>query len=224
MGCASSTPAYVFGKNKRPEEDESPLSLSVSKPPGEMLVTSEKVVLLGDSGVGKSSILQRLLAGDAADWRALPPRATLVTAFMKQTITVAEEAGRVTLEIWDTAGQERFCAMAPLYYRGSAAAIIVYDITSPSSFERARFWVGELMRYAAPDLLLALVGNKADLSLQRRVSPATAHNLATLHNIPLVLETSAVTAANIYHLFHEICRRLIIAKRSSTPFPSYAYT
>merc|ERR1712046_47219 len=86
---------------------------------------------------------------------------TIGAAFLTQTVALNDTT--VKFEIWDTAGQERYHSLAPMYYRGAAAAIVVFDITSMDSFVRARDWVKELQRQGSPTLVLALVGNKADL-------------------------------------------------------------
>lgn len=75
----------------------------------------------------------------------------------------------VKFEIWDTAGQERYHSLAPMYYRGAQAAIVVYDITSQETFGRAKNWIKELQRQASPNIVIALAGNKADLSSKRMV-------------------------------------------------------
>lgn len=75
----------------------------------------------------------------------------------------------VKFEIWDTAGQERYHSLAPMYYRGAQAAIVVYDITNQDTFGRAKNWVKELQRQASPNIVIALAGNKADLSSKRMV-------------------------------------------------------
>ncbi|KAI7982057.1 Ras-related protein RABF1 [Camellia lanceoleosa] len=72
-------------------------------------------------------------------------------------------------EIWDTAGQERYAVLAPLYYRGAAVSVIVYDITNPDSFNKAQYWVKEQQKHGSPDIVMALVGNKVDLQEQREI-------------------------------------------------------
>lgn len=96
-----------------------------------------KLVLLGDSGVGKSCIVLRFVRGqfDANS------KVTVGAAFLSQTVSLPDASTTVKFEIWDTAGQERYASLAPLYYRGASAAAVVYDITSPESFQKARFWV-----------------------------------------------------------------------------------
>ena len=88
-------------------------------------------------------------------------------AFLTQTVCLDDTT--VKFEIWDTAGQERYHSLAPMYYRGAQAAIVVYDITNQDTFGRAKTWVKELQRQASPNIVIALAGNKADLSSKRMV-------------------------------------------------------
>ncbi|XP_034533727.1 ras-related protein Rab-22A isoform X3 [Notolabrus celidotus] len=98
--------------------------------------------------------------------------------------------------IWDTAGQERFRALAPMYYRGSAAAIIVYDITKEDSFQTLKNWVKELRQHGPPNIVVAIAGNKCDLSDAREVLEKDAKDYAdSIHAI--FVETSAKNAINI---------------------------
>lgn len=90
-----------------------------------------------------------------------------VAAFLTQTVCLDDTT--VKFEIWDTAGQERYHSLAPMYYRGAQAAIVVYDITSQETFGRAKNWIKELQRQASPNIVIALAGNKADLSSKRMV-------------------------------------------------------
>ncbi|CAI0410977.1 unnamed protein product [Linum tenue] len=95
-----------------------------------------KLVLLGDSGVGKSCIVLRFVRGQFDP----TSKVTIGASFLSQTIAL-QDSTTVKFEIWDTAGQERYAALAPLYYRGAAVGVIVYDITSPESFNKAQYWV-----------------------------------------------------------------------------------
>ena len=90
-----------------------------------------------------------------------------LAAFLTQTVCLDDTT--VKFEIWDTAGQERYHSLAPMYYRGAQAAIVVYDITNQDTFSRAKTWVKELQRQASPNIVIALAGNKADLSSKRMV-------------------------------------------------------
>ena len=113
----------------------------------------------------------------------------------------------VKFEIWDTAGQERYRSLAPMYYRGAAAAIVVYDITDPDSFAGAKSWVKELQRRGDPNVIIALAGNKADLETRRKVSLEDAEAYAEENGI-LHVVTSAKEGTNVKSLFVEIARRL----------------
>ncbi|GKV00272.1 hypothetical protein SLEP1_g12989 [Rubroshorea leprosula] len=99
-----------------------------------------KLVLLGDMGAGKSSLVLRFVKGQFLEFQ----ESTIGAAFFSQTVAVNDST--VKFEIWDTAGQERYHSLAPMYYRGAAAGIIVYDITSTESFARAKKWVQELQK------------------------------------------------------------------------------
>jgi len=126
-------------------------------------------------------------------------------AFLTQTVQCDDAT--VKFEIWDTAGQERYRSLAPMYYRGAAAAIVVYDITDPDSFAGAKSWVKELQRRGDPNVIIALAGNKADLESRRKVSLEEAENYA-LENQILHLVTSAKDGSNVKSLFVEIAKKL----------------
>mmetsp|Transcript_18995 Transcript_18995/g.61194 ORF Transcript_18995/g.61194 Transcript_18995/m.61194 type:complete len:162 (-) Transcript_18995:831-1316(-) len=133
------------------------------------------------------------------------PNWASVAAFLTQSVPL--ESATVKFEIWDTAGQERYRSLAPMYYRGAAAAIVVYDITNKESFNGAKSWVKELQRRGDPNVVIALAGNKADLQTKRRVSTEEAQEYAEENGI-LHMETSAKNATNVKDLFQEIADRL----------------
>jgi len=159
-----------------------------------------KLVLLGESAVGKSSLVLRFVKGQFHEYQ----ESTIGAAFLTQTVCVDDVT--VKFEIWDTAGQERYHSLAPMYYRGAQAAIVVYDITSQESFARAKNWVKEL-NLQANNIVIALAGNKADLEPQRAVSRAEAQQYAEDQNL-LFMETSAKTAINVSEIFMEIAKTL----------------
>lgn len=128
-----------------------------------------KLVLLGDASVGKSCLVVRFAKGEFYEYQ----EPTIGAAFMTQTVSLSTEV--VKYEIWDTAGQERYKSLAPMYYRGAAAAVIVFDITSRESFDAAKSWVAELQN---TDTLIALAGNKSDLEASRAVDKEMAKNYA----------------------------------------------
>lgn len=127
---------------------------------------------------------------------------------------MAVDERTVKLEIWDTAGQERYRSLAPMYYRGASAAVIVYDITKKDSFETMKRWVDELKVRAPPNIVLAIAGNKLDLEAERAVPAKLAQEY--LRQIeegggerPIFGEMSAKTGDGVQRLFQEICRKLI---------------
>ena len=112
-------------------------------------------------------------------------------------------------EIWDTAGQERYASLAPLYYRGAGAAVVVYDITSPASFEKARFWVKELQKHASPNINIVLVGNKKDLGDTRRaVSREDARAFANENGMAMECEASALSGEGVVEIFKSVAMSL----------------
>ena len=160
-----------------------------------------KLVLLGESAVGKSSLVLRFVKGQFHEYQ----ESTIGAAFLTQTVQLDEAT--VKFEIWDTAGQERYHSLAPMYYRGAQAAIVVYDITNQDSFGRAKTWVKELQRQASPNIVIALAGNKSDLANKRMVDLDEAQAYADDNNL-LFMETSAKTAMNVNEVFMAIAKKL----------------
>eukprot|EP00897_Mesotaenium_endlicherianum_P004333 jgi/Mesen1/3928/ME000209S02949 len=175
MGCSSSRPAPEAGGKLQGVGGDSLLDASNSKN------LRAKLVLLGDSGVGKSCIVLRFVRGQ------FDPSSKF--------------------EIWDTAGQERYASLAPLYYRGAAAAIVAFDITSAETFSKAKFWVKELQQHGASGMVLALVGNKADLIDQLDVALEEVEEYAASNGM-FYIQTSAKTAENVNELFEQIATKL----------------
>jgi Ras-related protein Rab-5C len=183
---------------------------------GNQRVCHFKLVLLGDSAVGKSCLVVRFVRDEFFEFQ----EPTIGAAFLTQTVTLPDAT--VKFEIWDTAGQERYRSLAPMYYRGAAAAIVVFDITKKDSFNGAKSWVKELQRRGDPNVVIALAGNKSDLEAKRKVQ--TEEVLAYAQdggNDIIYMETSAKTATNVRNLFVEIAKKLpktpIVTERESFP-------
>ncbi|KAF2454274.1 ras family-domain-containing protein [Lineolata rhizophorae] len=174
--------------------------------PGGSRFAQFKLVLLGESAVGKVSLVLRFVKDQFDDYR----ESTIGAAFLTQTIAL-DESTTVKFEIWDTAGQERYKSLAPMYYRNANCAVVVYDITQASSLDKAKAWVKELQRQANENIIIALAGNKLDLvsadPTKRAIPAEDAAQYAREAGL-LFFETSAKTADNVRELFTAIARKL----------------
>merc|ERR1712029_441823 len=146
---------------------------------------------LGDSRVGKTSIAVRMVKNEFDQYK-FP---TIGASFLKHPISVDDNRAAV-IECWDTAGQEKFRSLAPLYYKRSYACVIVYDITSQESFEKASEWIEEVKKQEGEHVHFMLIGNKCDLAENRRVATQDAMRWAASNGISF-LETSAKHNVNI---------------------------
>ncbi|KXN88924.1 Ras-related protein Rab-5A [Leucoagaricus sp. SymC.cos] len=161
-----------------------------------------KLVLLGESAVGKSSLVLRFVKDQFDDYR----ESTIGAAFLTQTVTINDQT-TVKFEIWDTAGQERYKSLAPMYYRNANCAVVVYDITQSASLEKARTWIRELQRQADPNIVIALCGNKTDLEARRQVSQEEAKKYAEEEGL-MWAETSAKSGEGVTEVFTAIAKKL----------------
>ncbi|XP_067948067.1 ras-related protein Rab-22A-like [Watersipora subatra] len=166
-----------------------------------MTMREIKLCLLGDTNVGKTSVVQRFVM----DSFKPGTETTIGASFMSKTLLVDDKSYRY--QIWDTAGQEKYRALAPMYYRGSAAAIIMYDITNEESFRGVKSWIKELREKGPKSIVLAIAGNKIDLEDQREVSTEEAADYCSQVGA-IFIETSALTAAGVNQLFTDISERL----------------
>lgn len=165
-----------------------------------------KLVLIGDSGVGKSCLLLRF-ADDAFTESFI---STIGVDFRFRTVKIGDKT--VKLQIWDTAGQERFRTITSAYYRGADGIIMVYDVTHRESFDHVREWLREVEKYAAPETAKLLIGNKSDRS-DRAVSEGEGAALAKeLGGMPF-LETSARTSDNVEAAFIKMAENLIAMRQ-----------
>ncbi|OQR96010.1 Rab1 family GTPase (PiYpt1), partial [Thraustotheca clavata] len=153
-----------------------------------------KLLLIGDSGVGKSCLLLRF----ADDTYTESYISTIGVDFKIRTIEL--DGKTIKLQIWDTAGQERFRTITSSYYRGAHGIIVVYDVTDQESFNNVKQWLHEIDRYACENVNKLLVGNKSDLTAKRVVSTDAAKDFADSLGIEF-LETSAKNAANVEKAF-----------------------
>lgn len=161
-----------------------------------------KLVLLGESGVGKSSLVLRLVKDEWMESQ----HSTVGASFFRCSCTVDDQT--VNFDIWDTAGQERYKSLASMYYRGAAAAVVVYDITSSDSLERAKYWIRELMANS-PETIVALVGNKCDLENLRKVYPEEAETYAKEMGL-LFSEASAKEGTKVMPILTGLARKLTV--------------
>jgi len=154
-----------------------------------------KLLLIGDSGVGKSCLLLRFADHTYTESYI----STIGVDFKIRTITTRDEK-TIKLQIWDTAGQERFRTITSSYYRGAHGIIVVYDVTDQESFNNVKQWLNEIERYVCEKVNKLLVGNKCDLVSKKAVSYEVAKGFADKLDIPF-LETSAKAATNVEKAF-----------------------
>jgi len=171
-----------------------------------------KLLLIGDSGVGKSCLLLRFADNTYTDSYI----STIGVDFKIRTLEI--DGKNVKLQIWDTAGQERFRTITSSYYRGAHGIIVVYDVTDKVSFNNVKQWLGEIDRYACQAVNKLLVGNKSDLKDKKVVEYQEAKDFADSIGIPF-LETSAKSATNVEEAFIQMTKQ-IKERVSRTPEPS----
>lgn len=156
-----------------------------------------KVVLIGDSGVGKSNLLSRYTKNEFH----LGSKATIGVELAHKTIEIDDK--NVRAQIWDTAGQERYRAITSAYYRGALGAILVYDIAKVTSFQNLDRWIEELKQHADANITVIIVGNKSDLKHLRIVETKRGQQYATDHGM-LFMETSALDCTNVTEAFEDL--------------------
>ncbi|KAM4736094.1 RAB11a, member RAS oncogene family, like [Anableps anableps] len=170
-----------------------------------------KVVLIGDSGVGKSNLLSRFTRNEFN----LESKSTIGVEFATRSIQV--EGKTVKAQIWDTAGQERYRAITSAYYRGAVGALLVYDIAKHLTYENAERWLKELQDHADSNIVIMLVGNKSDLRHLRAVPTEEAKGFAEKNGLSF-LETSALDSSNVELAFQTILTAIyhIVSQRQMT--------
>ena len=160
-----------------------------------------KIVLIGDSGVGKTNILSRYLTNEFS----LTTQATVGVEFGSKIIKKGEKL--IKLQIWDTAGQERYKSITSAYYKGSKGAFVVYDITRKTTFDNVDKWINELKNNGSEGVFIMLVGNKSDLKEKREISEEEVKKKAELYNVAFC-ETSALEGNNIEYAFESLINEI----------------
>ncbi|KAL2244409.1 ras-related protein RABA1f-like [Sesamum indicum] len=160
-----------------------------------------KVVLIGDSGVGKSNLLSRFTKNEFSQ----ESKSTIGVEFATRSIQVDDKV--VKAQIWDTAGQERYRAITSAYYRGAVGALLVYDVTRNVTFQNVERWLKELRGHTDTNIVIMLVGNKADLRHLRAVPTQEAKDFAEREKT-FFMETSALEALNVDQAFTEVLTQI----------------
>jgi Ras-related protein Rab-1A len=160
-----------------------------------------KILMVGDSGVGKSSLLLRFTDDTFTDNFI----STIGVDFKIRTVSLDGKV--IKMQIWDTAGQERFRTITSSYYRGAHGVILVYDVTDQVSFNNARQWLTEIERYACGNVVKLLVGNKSDLASKRVVSTGTGKEFADQFQLPFI-EASAKDGSNVKQAFMTLVKEV----------------
>ncbi|KAA8550556.1 hypothetical protein F0562_002240 [Nyssa sinensis] len=160
-----------------------------------------KIVIIGDSAVGKSNLLSRF----ARDEFDLHSKATIGVEFQTQVVDI--DGKEVKAQVWDTAGQERFRAVTSAYYRGAVGALVVYDISRRTTFDSIKRWLDELDTHCDTTVARMLVGNKCDLENIRDVSVEEGKSLAEAEGL-FFMETSALDSTNVEMAFEIVIREI----------------
>jgi small GTP-binding protein len=162
-----------------------------------------KIIVVGDSGVGKTNLINRF-ASDKFDTNS---KATIGVEFVYKTLKINKEV--IKVEVWDTAGQERYRAITSSYYKGAKGAIIVYDITNEDSFNNVESWMNEVTKKGKTDMQFLLVGNKKDLVNDRKVTEQKGIDKAKELNMNL-FEASALEKTNVNEAFNYLMKEIYL--------------
>lgn len=163
-----------------------------------------KIVLVGDSGVGKTNLLLRYLKNEFNT----QTKATVGVEFGNTKVQI--DNALIKAQIWDTAGQERYRSITSAYYKGAHGALIVYDITRKDSFDSVEKWLSDLKNNGEEKMVIMAIGNKCDMVNERVISTEEGEAKAQRNNIAF-LETSALNATNVAKAFDELIQKLYVA-------------
>ena len=160
-----------------------------------------KIILIGDSGVGKTNILSRYVNNTFSE-------STKSTVGVELGCKIEEiNNTKIKIQIWDTAGQERYKSITKTYYKGAKGALIVYDISRKESFNNVDKWIGDLKEFGEEDVCVILVGNKCDLEDMRQVSTDEVSKKAEQYSVGFC-ETSALSAKNVDTAFQMLIKKV----------------
>lgn len=174
-----------------------------------------KVMLIGDSGVGKTCLLVRFKDGAFLSGSFI---STVGIDFRNKVVDV--DGTKIKLQIWDTAGQERFRSITRGYYRDANALLLLYDVTNKASFDNIRAWLTEINEYAQDDVVIMLLGNKADMGGDKIIRREDGERLARDHNVAF-METSAKTGMNVDLAFMAIAKDLKMKRTRKPDEPAF---
>ena len=160
-----------------------------------------KIVVVGDSGVGKTNLIRRFIQDDFQS----NSKATVGVEFFSKSFKINDNVFKI--EIWDTAGQERYKSITAAYYKGAKGGLVVYDVTSKTSFDNVDNWVSEIKEKASTDMKTMMIGNKIDLKDERAVSTEEALEKAKLLELPL-MEASALDSTNVKQAFYDLLKEM----------------
>ena len=160
-----------------------------------------KVVVVGDSGVGKTNLIKRFVTNTFS----ANSKATVGVEFISKSYRINDQVFKI--EIWDTAGQERYKSITAAYYKGAKGALIVYDTTQKTSFENIDKWMSEIKEKSSKDMKLMIIGNKIDLKDERQVETDEALAKAQILEAP-IMETSALDATNVKEAFYDLLKEM----------------
>lgn len=180
-----------------PSSPQNPRIEMSTKAPSRSYDMIMKLLLVGDSGVGKSCLLLRFVED-----KFNPSFITTIGIDFKIR-TIESKGKKIKLQVWDTAGQERFRTITTAYYRGAMGIVLIYDVTDARTFENVENWFQTVTQHANDDAQIFLVGNKLDDEENRQVSREQGQQLAQKLNIPF-LEASAKTNDNVESIFYEL--------------------
>ncbi|XP_003703985.1 ras-related protein Rab-37 isoform X1 [Megachile rotundata] len=203
-------PAEVFAENYGYSSRDNDIVRSLKRVKEVDTGLTHKTILLGDSGVGKTSLLVQF---DTKKFQPGNFAATVGIGFTNKVVVVDDTS--IKLQIWDTAGQERFRSVTHAYYRDAQALLLLYDVTNKTSYDNIRAWLSEIREHAKEDVVIMLLGNKSDCGTERVVKREDGERLAQEYKVPF-METSAKTGLNVELAFLAVARELK-ARKSSDP-------